>query len=60
MMPCCGSNQSTNCCEDFDYEVKEEADGIQISIKPKDSSKTEAFKAFVNSSKQLFGKYCGC
>ena len=49
---------SQNCCEDFDYDVKEESDGITVSIKPKDSGKSEAFKSFVRSSRELFGKCC--
>jgi len=53
-------NIAQNCCEDFNYDVKEESDGISVFITPKDSSKTKVFKSFVRSSKELFGKYCGC
>lgn len=60
MSGCCGMNIAQNCCEDFNYDVKEESDGISVFITPKDSSKTKVFKSFVRSSKELFGKYCGC
>ena len=58
MIGCCGINTSQNYCDDFLYDVKEESDGITVSIKPKDPGKSEALKNYVKSSRELFGRCC--
>jgi len=44
-----------NCCnkDNFDYQIKETKEGIQINIAPKDKSKVESFKAMVENCKEF-------
>ena len=55
MFNCCGIN-TKSFCEQFEFDVEETKEGIQVKIKAKDPNKTESLKAMVKDCRD----FCGC
>jgi hypothetical protein len=56
-MNCCGIPiDFQSMCKDFNCQVRETEEGIQINLSPKDPSKAPALKSMVKACKEL----CDC
>ena len=55
MSNCCGFD-AKDLCSQFDFQIKETKEGVQVEVKPKDASKADSLKAMAKACKD----FCKC
>ena len=58
MCDCCTPIKLASMKKNFNVKTEHTDKGIKVNIEPKDSSKVEAFKKFIDASQDLCGEDC--